>query len=423
MELEKLYKRTKTGKIQQWNVEVDNSPYESKIIITQGQLLGKKQQYVEIITEGKQKRSVSEQAQFQAESLFRAKLDEGYKTAESVAVINILSALDNETYWTYKDFEGTLDECLQKALPVDSTDVNGILKPQLAIKDPKKIILPGLLQPKLNGVRCTTHCKFEKVNMMAGNAFHSIGEEAQIGDTAILVPHCLSREGKSYDFATKNIRLALRPFFEEYPEIILDGELYVHGDKLQNISGAVRKEEYIPERHDHLEYHIYDVANVDWPQSERWKFVAEEVCRFIGPYIKIVETYHIDDIADLYEKVEQFENDGYEGGIWRNPQGKYLYGKRSNDLIKIKKFQDAEYEIVGFNFGKRGIQDLKFVLKLENGNTFEAVPTGTVAEKAEYTKRLESGELIGKMGTVRFFEFTVKGTPFHGNFIDVRDYE
>ncbi len=406
--MEVLYKRTKTGAIQEWKIEVfdEDTP---RILVTQGQFDGKKQEYPEFINEGKQKRNALEQAKFQATSQWTSKLDNGYKAP-------------SEFGWVYDAGLSREDllRFLTAKLPLDNTDANGNKKPQLASKDPKKAIYDAYLQPKLNGVRSFFFAKLEPVDLYTEGLFGT--DPAQEGQTLALAVHAVSREGKSYDFATKKIRQALIPFFELNPDVILDGELYIHGDALQDISGMVRKEEYVPERHDRLQFHIYDVG-IDMIQEHRYNFIQTEVAPHVGELIHLVDFHIVTCEEEVIALHKQFTEQGYEGAILRNYKGAYQYGKRNNDLIKIKEFQDAEYKIIGFNFGKRGIQDLKFVLEVEPGKEFEAVPIGTVAQKSVYAEQLESGELIGKMATIKFFEFTKEGKPHHANLMAIRDYE
>lgn len=406
--MENLYKRTKTGAIQEWTIKVHNETIP-RIEVTQGQFDGKMQVYPELIPEGKQKRNALEQAEFQANSQWKGKLDNGYKSATSLG-------------WNYDLNLSRADllRFLTAKLPLDSTDANGNKKPMLASKKITKAVYPAYLQTKLNGVRCLIFARLEKTDMFSPDLFSP--EPPQVGDTVGLNIHAISREGKSYDFATHKIRKALIPFFILNPDVILDGELYCHGKALQDISGAVRKEEYIPARHDHIQYHIYDVG-VDMIQLHRHDFLQTEVKPHVGELIRLVPFHIVNSEEEVFAKHKEFTADGYEGAILRNYTGIYHFGKRSNDLIKVKEFQDAEYEIAGWEFGKRGMQDLMFIMKQDDKKQFRSTPVGTIAEKTEYARRFEAGELVGKMATIKFFEFSNEMTPLHSNMIEIRDYE
>ena len=103
---------------------------------------------------------------------------------------------------------------------------------------------------------------------------------------------------------------------------------------------------------------------------------------------------------------------------------KWIYWNEiGNDWIKIKVYQDAEYPIVGISEGLRD-EDMCFVMKTPNGQEFKAKPMGDREQKQWYREHLN--ELIGKMGTLKYFEMSGKEgseIPQQPIFIAVRDYE
>lgn len=87
MNFDALYKRTKTGAIQQWLIKTAVLPDGGYCIIKNaGQLGGKLTQHIEDIVEGKQKRNVGQQAEFQALSDWKKKKDEGYKSLKDLGI-------------------------------------------------------------------------------------------------------------------------------------------------------------------------------------------------------------------------------------------------------------------------------------------------------------------------------------------------
>ena len=59
-----------------------------------------------------------------------------------------------------------------------------------------------------------------------------------------------------------------------------------------------------------------------------------------------------------------------------------------------------------------------FVMEMENGNTFDCKPMGG-AKMIEYYRSILD-ELMGQMGTVKFFGWTSKGVPNIAKFKCVR---
>lgn len=83
-----LYKRSKTG-IVFWEAFIFPEPDKTFTIRKYSGKLGTKKPLIhsENIKEGKQKRTILEQAQFQSESDFRRKKDEGYKTLQDLELM------------------------------------------------------------------------------------------------------------------------------------------------------------------------------------------------------------------------------------------------------------------------------------------------------------------------------------------------
>ena len=114
-------------------------------------------------------------------------------------------------------------------------------KPMLAYAASKKPIdytKPVFIQPKLDGVRCIIQANVKR---------------------HILTPDLNEIEVKAYSRTGKgwknidHILKQLKPFFQKYPKVILDGELYNHDlkDDFEKIISLVRKTK--PTNEDRLE--------------------------------------------------------------------------------------------------------------------------------------------------------------------------
>jgi len=220
----------------------------------------------------------------------------------------------------------------------------------------------------------------------------------------------VSRGGKDYDPACTEIVKdgCFKTFFDKYPDYQLDGEIYCHGKFLDEISGHARKREYIPERHDALQYWIFDIVADDLTFEQRLKILKE-----IQPTTdKVVIVEHIkiesEDIDTIMKLHDQWISEGYEGGIWRDASATYKIGGRDKRMIKVKLMQDAEFKITGCSKGLRP-EDMVFTLVTDKGIAFEAKPTGNVAKRVEYLENIK--DYIGKMATIKFFHLSPKGVP------------
>jgi DNA ligase-1 len=210
-----------------------------------------------------------------------------------------------------------------------------------------------------------------------------------------------SRKGKEISVPDK-IKFELQNSLSEGD--IVDGEVYVHGWTFQRIISAVKKKS--PDT-DLLEYHIYDLPNEDKTFKER--FVDSDKSKFSGR-LKLVQTDIANSLDDIDKKQEEAIILGYEGLMFRNSSGKYKYKFRSDDLLKVKSFDDAEFQIIGGKEGQgRETGLVIFKCKMDSGLEFDVRPRGSVEERSEMWTNLES--YIGKPLTVRYQGLTDEGRP------------
>lgn len=351
------------------------------------------------IYKGKVKRTVSEQAQLEYNSHLKKYTDKGYKLLPSSIKINNAVAV-----------EAFVEEHLGNGV----TDSNGFKKHMLA-KQADKVatsvfdkIKYWYGSRKIDGVRCSFYWKDGEVR------------------TA-------SRGGGDYDASTSFMRHnpKLIQFFEEHPDIVLDGELYKHGKSLQQISGAARLEKDTAGM-DWLEYYIYDVMDSTKTFEERLDIlhdIIDELNLGFNPErewddgelkFQIVPQETVVGWANIQKLHDKYVGEGFEGIVIRDPSKVYNFGGRTNAMIKVKMYKDAEFEIVGYSEGLRP-EDMVFVCKTKEGKEFEAKPMGPRELKWEYLDRMD--EIIGKMATVKYFYLSDEGCPLQPVLKCIRDYE
>lgn len=351
------------------------------------------------IYKGKVKRTVSEQARLEYNSHLKKYTDKGYKLLPSSIKINNAVAV-----------EAFVEEHLGNGV----TDSNGFKKHMLA-KQADKVatsvfdkIKYWYGSRKIDGVRCSFYWKDGEVR------------------TA-------SRGGGDYDASTSFMRHnpKLIQFFEEHPDIVLDGELYKHGKSLQQISGAARLEKDTAGM-DWLEYYIYDVMDSTKTFEERLDIlhdITDELNLDFNPErewddgelkFQIVPQETVVGWANIQKLHDKYVGEGFEGIVIRDPSKVYNFGGRTNAMIKVKMYKDAEFEIVGYSEGLRP-EDMVFVCKTKEGKEFEAKPMGPRELKWEYLDRMD--EIIGKMATVKYFYLSDEGCPLQPVLKCIRDYE
>ena len=100
-----------------------------------------------------------------------------------------------------------------------------------------------------------------------------------------------------------------------------------------------------------IEYHVYDLYCADNPEMDyenRKKLIDSIFKKKKFSHLKNVETTDCNNKEDVEDFHSTFIQKGYEGCMLRNKLGAYLLRYRSNDLLKYKKFEDAEFEVCGY---------------------------------------------------------------------------
>ena len=386
MLVSKLYLVTRNArdKVQVVIVELEQNGNSFTIKRTTGQYAGKMTDQPELLIEkGKAKRSPIQQAESEYNSIVNKYLDKGYKRLDSL---------------TNKKFIDLSSEEIDNIVPSIKSDQNGALKPMLA-KDSNKCQNSVLNKPMY------ASCKLNGVRMMA--KYNPDRDKVAT----------ISRGGKTYDVASKVITDELYEYLKENPGLILDGELYRHGVPLQVISGIARLGTW-EDRCEILEYWIYDIASDAMEFQERL-LILEDMQTYFATSKKVCVIDHIlteswSEIQTLHDK---WVSEGFEGLVARKPDKVYEFGKRGSTMIKVKQYQDAEFEIIDYQDGLRD-EDFCFICQTSEGKAFAAKPIGDRELKAEYIKNID--DIIGKMGTVKFFEISKDGIPQQPIFQAVR---
>ena len=365
MKLPILYKRSVSGKINQWQIEIEGNKFRTISGYTDG--LHTTSSWTECDTKniGKKNATTAEQqALAEAQAMHRKRIELG-----SFEDIN---KIDEPVYF----------------------------KPMLAKEyNKEKPKLPLYSDEKLDGVRCI---------------IKSDGMWSRNGKQILSAPHIYN---------------SLIHLFNEDPHLVLDGELYCDKDKadFNTIISCVRKTK--PTTFDldlseyYIEYRIYDCPSHSGVFSERKNYLKNlnlpENCIVLQSIL--CSSYKEIDI--LYKK---YLEQGYEGQMLRTDS--YYENKRSKNLLKRKEFIDAEFEILGVVEGNGNLQNKvgKLLFEMPNGEQFEAAVNGDWEYIGQLWKDRKS--LIGKMATVKYFELTEitergGGVPRFPKVIGIRDFE
>jgi len=342
-----LYHKGKNGELRQWRTWAEGDSVYTEHGLVNGALQTSRKTCTPKNIGKKNSTTASEQAIAEAKSLHKFKIERKYSATKEEAQMPLLL-------------------------------------PMLAGKyDAKKHNAYYFCQPKLDGVRCIARWE---------------------GDSVVLY----SRQGKIYD--VKHISEQLEDVLGK--DDVFDGEIYIHGLSLQSLISLVKKPQSDSLK---LEYHIYDYpvvnGNEDLTTQERLELLAD-INISNKQNLQIVCGYDIGyDKNAITDYQSKFLANGYEGLMLREKDSKYLWGYRSNDLLKVKTFQDSEFLVVDIIEGEGKMEGHAVVICKNDltDDTFKVTPKATMESRKEIYDN--KSDYVGRMYTVKYFDRTDDSIP------------
>ena len=368
MKFSTLYKKTSLGVPQSWRISVEGSTIKTEWGLVGGAI----QETSDTIKEGKNigkanATTPERQAMREARSQWEGKKKKGYVESMTDAMIGKVDAI----------IEGGIFPMLAHTIEKRRGSPGG-----------KDLKYPAYVQPKLDGHRCIAICKNGKVTLWSRSR-----------KPITSVPHIVHALENIGGLAGENF--------------ILDGELYNHDykDNFEELTHFIRQQKPIA-GHEDVQYHIYDL-----PLQEDYKDRLLKLKNFFFnvplPHLtplRFVATIDVINEKEMMCNYDNFVENGYEGAIVRNAMGLYK-NKRSSDLLKVKRFQDAEFKVVDVIEGKgklvgHGI----FICATEKGeNNFKAKLVGELDNLKQYWTNPKLA--LGRKLTVQFQGYSRYGIP------------
>lgn len=286
------------------------------------------------------------------------------------------------------------------------------MKPMLAAKleHVEAVRFPVLASPKLDGVRCL---------IIQGKA---------VSRTLKPIPNLV----------VQDILAGLPP---------MDGELIVSQPRGEGVfnrtSSGVMSRDGIPK----FSYWVFDaLTNTPMSFVERLA-LAKSYANSCGNNVKHVAHKLLNNVEELLDYEAKMLLAGYEGIMLRDPDGPYKHGRstaKEGWLVKLKRFEDSEATILGFNelernhneqerdnlghakrsskqSGKQAADTLGS-LSVQDVATGQCFNIGSGFSEAQRNEIWRSrGSLLGKLVKYRYQPVGVKDAPRFPTFLGFRD--
>ncbi|MEJ7598368.1 MAG: DNA ligase [Kofleriaceae bacterium] len=193
-------------------------------------------------------------------------------------------------------------------------------------------------------------------------------------------------------------------FVEDLPADTLDGELWV-GRKMFSKTISIVRSGAAGVEWKNVSYVVFDAPNAKGGFEDRMAHAEKVLKRSGAPHARHLEHVACDGFDHLREELARVEALGGEGLMLRRPGSKYEIG-RSQSLLKVKTFHDAEARVIGHapGTGKHKGRLGALVCELPSGVKFNV---GTGFSDAER----EAPPQLGAVVTFRYQELTDDGVP------------
>ena len=220
--------------------------------------------------------------------------------------------------------------------------------------------------------------------------------------------------GKTLNFRSGKVINAPRWFIDALPMQALDGELWLGRGKFDQLSGIVRREVPDDKEWQQVRYMIFELPGASGSFSQRSDAIGEIVRQARTPWLQKIEQFSVVDRNSLQKRLDQVVKAGGEGLMLHRADAPYETG-RSDTLLKMKPWEDAEAEVIGHQPGKGKYVGVIGALRLRTPDGLEfSLGTGFTDEQ-----RINPPPL-GAIVTYRYRDVTSKGLPRFASFLRLR---
>ena len=353
-----LYKKSTNGAIQTWTISHEGNSYT----VEYGQLGGKMRTETSACVGkslGKSNETTGEeQAKLEAQAKWRLRQKKGYTTSEDGSVSVSLP----QRVRVYTDFRQAAHE------------------------------ESGYSTPKLNGINGT---------------YRADGRGGLI---------LTSRGGEEYP-PIPHLEPYIRKAMDLFGQCELNGELYIHGEHLQDISSAVRATKASSAR---LTFHVFELPQWDVPYEDKVSVmlsVGAEIEKLSDGKVSVVTPTPIQSPEEADTCYEKAMSDGCEGTVIYLKSARYRHNFTNTKVFKYKIAKEGEYKVTGYSTDKKG-HVVYECLSGSGADVFRVKRKGTNEERTQDAAEAQSN--VGRWLTIEYETLSKGGTPLKPVGLDFR---
>lgn len=204
-------------------------------------------------------------------------------------------------------------------------------------------------------------------------------------------------------------------FRANLPAAPLDGELWIDRGKFEDVVATVRDAEPVEAAWRHIRFMVFDLPQHEGTFDQRLVELQRVIASSSLEWVRAVPQSRVSDHDELFATLQRVIAAGGEGLMLHRGDSLYRAG-RSDDLLKLKRHEDAEARVIGHLPGKGKYVNMLGALRVERPDGLQFnLGTGFTDEQRR------DPPAIGSWVTYGFHGLTDRGVPRFAKFMRVRE--
>ena len=205
-------------------------------------------------------------------------------------------------------------------------------------------------------------------------------------------------------------------FIASFPAQPLDGELWIGRGQFDRLSATVRRQQPDEIEWRQVRYLVFELPHAPGSFRERARVLRGVVSAAGVPWLQAVDQFEVKTRQALELKLAEIVKGGGEGLMLHRADADYRTG-RSDVLLKMKRWNDAEATVIAHQAGKGKYAGMLGALRVRaaDGSEFMLGSGFTDAQRRDPPP-------VGTLITYRYRELTKRGLPRFASYYRVSEF-
>lgn len=199
-------------------------------------------------------------------------------------------------------------------------------------------------------------------------------------------------------------------FTQDFPSKIVDGELWLARNSFEKTASIVLRDTPTDDWKN-IKFMLFDLPEHSGTFTQRLTALYEVADTIASPNVKVIPQFKLETHQQLIDKLDFLVANGAEGLMLHHQKAYYEQG-RSNNLLKLKKHQDAEATVIAHLPGQGKYQGMlgSMLVELDSGIQFKIGSGFSDVQR-------QNPPPIGSVVTFKYYGLTAKGIPRFASFL------